>query len=133
MHDINMKVRTASRHLARIRRPRPYRQESRARQTSVNTDRIVAAAVGLIKRARRVSHITLENVARDSGLTVRTMLRRFGSRDGLLEAAFVRLTEEIKSLRPPTPPGDVDAALAALVQQYEQIGDMNIRALEEED
>jgi AcrR family transcriptional regulator len=115
------------------RRPRAYRQDLRAQQTGANADRIAAAAAGLIARVRRVGDITLEDIARESRLTVRTVLRRFGSRDGALEAAFARLEEEFRGMRPPTRPGDVDAAVAALVDQYERMGDVNIRALEAED
>jgi AcrR family transcriptional regulator len=113
-------------------RSRSYRQEARARQTRANTDAIVAATVALLKRARRVSHITLEAIARESGLTVRTTLRRFGSREGAFEAAFAQMTEEFSRLRVPTPPGDVAAAVRSMLEQYEQIGDINMRALEEE-
>jgi AcrR family transcriptional regulator len=100
---------------------------------AANTDRIVTAAVTLIRTVRRLADITLDDIARQSGVTVRTVLRRFGSRDGVLSAAFDRLKPEFHDLRRPTPLGDVDAALASLMNQYEQIGDFNIRALEAED
>ena len=112
---------------------RPYRQELRAQQTVANTDAIVGATVALIKRTRRVADITLDDIARESGLTVRSVLRRFGSRESVFEAAFVRLKDELGALRVATPPGDVDAAVRSLVDQYEQIGTLNIRALREEE
>lgn len=113
--------------------PRPYRQELRAQQTLANTETIVGATVALLKRTRRVGDITLEDIARESGLTVRSVLRRFGSRDSVFEAAFLRLKDELGSLRVATPPGDVDAAIDSLLDQYEQIGTFNIRALREEE
>jgi len=116
----------------RRRRPRAYRQDERARRTRANTDAIVAATLALIRRARRVSHITLEDIARASGLTVRTVLRRFGAREGAFAAAFARMKEEFARLRRPTPPGDVAAAVKSLLDQYEVIGEVNMRALEEE-
>jgi AcrR family transcriptional regulator len=116
----------------RRRAPRAYRQEERARRTEANIEAIVQATAALIKRARRVSHITLEDIARASGLTVRTVLRRFGSREGAFEAAFVRINEEFERLRAATPPGDVRAAVKSLLDQYELIGELNMRALEEE-
>jgi AcrR family transcriptional regulator len=126
-----MAMRTRLRNASR--KPREYRQERRARQTDANTDRIVNACVRLLTSARHVADIALDDIARQSGLTVRTILRRFGSRDGVLEAAFGHLQTEFKNLRPASPPGDVDAAIASLLDQYEQIGDLNIRALEQED
>ena len=113
--------------------PRPYRQALRAQQADANTERIVTACHSLVTSVRRIADITLDDIARKGGVTVRTVLRRFGSRDGAFEAAFGRIESEIKSLRLPTPPGDVDAALESLVNQYEQMGDLNIRALEAED
>lgn len=121
MYDINMRP---------VRR---YNQELRAERTRENGERIAAAAVALIKRTGRVAHVTLEDIARESRLTVRTVLRRFGSRDGVLEAAFARMKEEFGALRVPTAAGDVDAAIRSLLAQYEAIGRLNIRALEQED
>jgi AcrR family transcriptional regulator len=126
-------MRTAARSPATTRASRVYRQELRARQMQANTERIVQAAVTLIKTARSAATITLEDVASESQLTVRTILRRFGSRDGILEAAFAQLNVEFASYRRPTPPGAIDEAVKTLVHQYELMGDLNIRALEEED
>jgi len=113
--------------------PRRYRQAVRARHTLENADRIVDSAVRLIKTTRRTADITLDDVSRESGLTVRTILRRFGSRDGVLEAAFAQIKTEFAGLRAPTPAGDVDSALTSLLNQYERIGDLNLRALAQED
>src|SRR3954470_10428651 len=88
-------------------RPRAYRQALRAQQADANAERIVAACAGLITSVRRIADITLDDVARKSGVTVRTVLRRFGSRDGAFEAAFARIESDLKRLRVPTPPGDV--------------------------
>src|SRR6187200_640920 len=119
--------------LGRRPAPRLYRQQLRAQQTDANVERIINAGVPLIKTSRRLGDITLDDVARASGVTVRTILRRFGSREGVLEAAFEPLKNEVTSLRVATPPGDVDAAITSVLDQYEQIGDFNIRALEAED
>jgi AcrR family transcriptional regulator len=111
---------------------REYRQDVRAQQTQANADRIVSTAVTLIKKTRRTADITLDDLSRDSGVTVRTILRRFKSRDGVLEAAFAAIKTEFKGYRMSTPPGDAAAAVRALLDQYERIGDLNIRALEQE-
>jgi AcrR family transcriptional regulator len=111
---------------------RAYRQDVRAQQTQANTDRIVSTAVSLVKKTKRTADITLDDMSRDSGVTVRTILRRFGSRDGVLEAAFGEIKKEFQGYRMPTRPGDVDAAVRTLLDQYERIGDLNMRALEQE-
>ncbi len=112
---------------------RAYHQEARAQQTEVTAREIITATVRLVRSVRRVSGITLEDIATEAGLTVRTILRRFRSRDGVLESALVQLRREVEAARPATPPGDVEGALDALLEHYEDIGDLNIRALEEED
>jgi AcrR family transcriptional regulator len=114
------------------RPPRRYRQEARARQTQANGERIVGAAVALVKAAPRISAITLHDIARESGMTLRTILRRFGSRDGVLEAALDALHVELSGQRMQTTPGDVDAAVTSLVGQYERMGDLNVSMLEQE-
>jgi AcrR family transcriptional regulator len=111
---------------------RTYRQDLRAQQTQATGDRIVRTAVALVKKMRRTADITLEDLSRESDVTVRTILRRFGSRDGVLEAAFAEIKKEFEGYRAPTPPGDVGEAVKSLLEQYERIGDLNIRALEQE-
>src|SRR5437764_9236507 len=111
---------------------RSYRQDARAQQTQANAHRVVQTAVSLVKQTKRTADITLDDISQGSGVTVRTILRRFGSRDGVLEAAFEEIKTEFRSYRAPTAPGDIDAAMHALLDQYERIGDVNIRALEQE-
>ncbi len=127
-----MKQQKPSKSKASIKK-RAYRQEARAQQASASAQGITDATVAPIRSVRRLTAITLDDIARDSGLTVRTILRRFGSRDGVMDAAFAQLQQEFEAQRPPTPPGDVEAALASLLNQYEHVGDLNIRALEEAD
>ncbi len=115
------------------KQPRIYKQEARAQRTEANTQEIVQAAIDRIRSARRLSQITLDEVAEKSGITVRTILRRFGSRDGLFEAAFQQLGTEIERARPTTTPGNTLLALRAMLAQYEHAGDLIVRALEEED
>ena len=111
---------------------REYRQDVRAKQAQANADRIVRTAVALIKSTGRTADITLDDVSRDAGVTVRTVLRRFGTRDGVLEAAFAEIKKEFEGYRGPTAPGEVEPAVRTLLDQYERIGDLNMRALEQE-
>lgn len=115
------------------RKTRAYHQDARAQQTEANTQGIVDATVALVRSARRVAEITLDDIAEHCGLTVRTILRRFGSRDGLMALAFTQIQNEIDGSKVRTLAGDIDGALKSLLDQYEEMGDLNIRALEEED
>jgi AcrR family transcriptional regulator len=71
-------------------------------------------------------------VARDAGVTVQTVIRRFGGKEGLLDAAKTRLGQEIMRTRD-VPRGDVAATARALVEDYESSGDVVMRALAQED
>lgn len=76
--------------------------------------------------------IRLEDVAVDAGVTVQTVIRRFGGKDGLLEAAADRLNEEVQGRRQ-VAPGAVAAAIQALMDDYEEAGDLVMRSLAQED
>ena len=64
-------------------------------------------------------------------MTVKTVLRHFGSRDGLIEAAWSQAYDEVMAERVP-PPGDPDAALRVLIAHYERRGEMVLAMLAEE-
>jgi AcrR family transcriptional regulator len=58
---------------------------ARADAAAATADRIIAAARVRLRR-EPYDELTLEVVAADAGVTVRTVLRRFGSKDGLARA-----------------------------------------------
>jgi AcrR family transcriptional regulator len=64
-------------------------------------------------------------------VTVQTVIRRFGGRDGLLAAAAERESERVREERE-VPPGDVDSAVRVLVEHYERTGDRVLQMLAEE-
>lgn len=111
---------------------RAYNQTSRAEQAEANTQRVLDAAVHLLRTIPKLADLTLDDIAAESNVTVRTILRHFGTRDALLESAFTALGDDISSHRQETRPGDVDAALSSLLTHYEKDGDLNIRALQQE-
>ena len=110
---------------------RPYRQTARALAAEQNGTRIVDAFERRLREGW-FDQITLEQVAQDAGVTVQTIIRRFGGKDGLLEAAWQRLDEEIQERRR-APAGDVRGAVRVIVADYEQIGDLVMRALAQEE
>ena len=116
----------------RLRKKREYRQEARAETVKANERAVLEAAVGRLRTARRVADVTLEDIALEAGVTVRTILRQYGSKDGIMEAAFLEVGRQIERARPASEPGDVEAALTALLTQYEAEGDLNARVVAEE-
>jgi AcrR family transcriptional regulator len=92
--------------------------------------RILEAAIRLFGE-RRYDEVSLADVARDAGVTVQTVLRRFGSKEGLTEAAIALGVEQVRRERW-TPAGGVAAAVANLVEHYEAWGDRSLRFLAQE-
>jgi len=111
---------------------RAYQQTARAEQAHANTTRLLDATVALVQETAHVREVTLDQVAQRAGVTVRTILRRFGSREGLFSAAFRHLFVTTHRERAFAESGDVDAAVEALMDFYERLGDLNIRVLEQE-
>lgn len=93
--------------------------------------RILDAAVALLRERLR-SDIRLEAVADRAGVGVQTVLRHFGSRTALLDAAIAGVRSHHAAQRPSLP-GDLARGVTLLFDQYEEIGDLVLRNLAEED
>ena len=87
---------------------RQYRMDTRA-ATAADTERRILRSTIELYGERFHDQITLEDIAHRAGVTVQTVLRRFGTRDRLLEAA-------------------ADAGAAEVVQQRRRNGDELARA-----
>ena len=111
--------------------PRPYRQTVRAAATEATAERIVSAFRARLERLW-FDEIRLEDVAADAGVTVQTVIRRFGGKDGLLDATSDQTAVEVKQTRG-LPVGDPAAAVAAVIADYEIVGDYIMRVLAQED
>ena len=110
--------------------PRPYRQTARAAAAAATHRRIVEAFLAFA-RDRWFDEIILDDVAREAGVTVQTVIRRFGGKEGLLNAASDLLADDI-SARRAVSSGAIDTALKALVDDYEVTGDLVIHLLAQE-
>ncbi len=100
---------------------RTYRMTARADAVADTRARILDAVVALHER-RVSSDISLGDIAAEAGVSVQTVLRHFGSRDGLLEAALQRVTATVEDERR-AEPGDVAGAVRAVVDHYELRGE----------
>jgi AcrR family transcriptional regulator len=109
---------------------RPYRMVARAASAAATGERILDAAVELFWEAPD-DDLSLEEVARRAGVTVQTVIRRFGSKDGLFAAAAEREAERVRAERDEAPEDDVAGAVRVLVDHYEALGDRVIRLLAE--
>jgi AcrR family transcriptional regulator len=107
-------------------RTRPYRQVARAEAQQLTRDALIAAAQGEFF-AGRWEEASLEAIAASAGVTKQTLLRHFGSKDGLLERALERGHDEVRAQRFNAPSGDVAGAVENLLEHYERWGERAIR------
>jgi AcrR family transcriptional regulator len=110
---------------------RAYVMRARAESAEATRQRILEAAVAELWM-RRVSEVRLEEIAGRADVTVQTVLRVFGSRGQLVEAAWDTARDRIVERRESAPPGDVQGTLQALYDHYEEMGDFVIRNLADE-
>lgn len=94
--------------------------------------RIVSEIVKLYTE-RWLEDLTLDEVATRAGVTVQTVLRRFGSKAGLIQAVGETLYHQVSSQRNQAPVGDIVGAVANLMDHYEAVGDVAIRTLAQEE
>jgi AcrR family transcriptional regulator len=97
---------------------RPYRQKARAHAAAKNGERILDAFIGRLQ-AGWFEEIRLDDVASEAGVTVQTVIRRFGGKEGLLESSSRKVHEEIRGARE-TSVSDPASAVRTVVAEYER-------------
>lgn len=111
---------------------RPYRMKARAKAAKATADRVLDVAVELFTESA-FEDVSLDDVAARAGVSKRTVLRRFGSKEELFVAAGDRAGEEMQRGRDEAPVGDIEGAVADVVAHYERWGDNRLRMLAQED
>lgn len=104
---------------------------ARARSTEQTRQRILTATIDL-HLERSAASIALDDIAARAEVSVQTILRHFGSRDGLVATATAQAQQEVREERR-TPVGDVAAAVEVLMSHYESRGDSVLVLLAQED
>ena len=107
---------------------RRYQMGARAEAAERTQHAILEAAAALFWE-RDPDQITLEEIAARAGVTLQTVLRRFGSKDAVFAAAAEVKSAEVARSREPERAGDRAGALRALFASYEHIGELNWRLL----
>ncbi|HEY1345803.1 MAG TPA: helix-turn-helix domain-containing protein [Streptosporangiaceae bacterium] len=110
---------------------RPYRMNARAAAAAATGERILDAAVQVFWELP-TDQVSLDEVARRAGVSVQTVIRRFGGREALMAAAAARESDRVRRQRDEAPAGDVAGAVRVLVDHYEAMGDRVLRLLAEE-
>jgi len=99
---------------------RRYESPAREEAAAAARSRVIDAAIALAYERGNID-MTLDQIASRAGTTVRTILRQFGSRDDLIEAAIEVASIEVAEERR-DPGGDADRSIALLVEHYERRG-----------
>ncbi len=107
---------------------RPYRMQARAQATEATRLKILDAAEAASDDLP-IDEITLATVASHAGVTVQTVLRHFGSRDGLLTATLLHVGAKMGRDREAVPARKPMQAVAGLIDHYEKFGGRILRLL----
>jgi AcrR family transcriptional regulator len=116
---------------SKIPATRPYRKTARVRSERATGEAILDAALKAFA-SEPFDRVTLSSVAEVSGVTVQTVLRRFGSKEQLFETLVERERPRILAARDLPGTADLHAALEALVRHYEVDGDLVLNLVAQE-
>jgi AcrR family transcriptional regulator len=111
---------------------RRYTMTARADAARETGERIHAAALALFS-TRYYDDVTLDAIASEADVTMQTVIRRFGSKDGLARALITPVTSQVSAQRGEAPVGDIDGTAANLVEHYERMGDLAMLLLRQEE
>lgn len=111
---------------------RPYHMRARA-EAAAETGRRILEAVIELHRERFFDQVSLEDIAERAGVTVQTVIRRFGNKERLIEAAAEAANRQVTHQRDQAPVGDIEGAVENLVDHYEEWGDSALRLLAQEE
>jgi AcrR family transcriptional regulator len=104
---------------------------ARAQAVERTAERVLGAATELYGE-RFFDEVSLDDIAARAGVSVQTILRRFGSKDGLLEATAERVDQQVERPRAAVPEGDVGSAAGRVAADYERHGDAIMHWLAQE-
>jgi AcrR family transcriptional regulator len=110
---------------------RPYDRTGRAAEAERTAQRILEAALTRFQQYE-FEQVTLDAIAADAAVTVQTVLRRFGSKEGLVRALAQVVTPQVEAQRGAAPVGDIRGAIGNLVEHYETEGDLAMHLLRQE-
>jgi AcrR family transcriptional regulator len=109
-------------------RRRTYSMRSRTASVESTRARIRDVAEALFYE-RWYDDVTIADIADGAGVSGQTVLNHFGGKEQLFLAVIEKAAGEVRSRRELPEPGDVGAAIAAIVDDYEITGDATIRLL----
>lgn len=112
----------------KLKPTRNYTMVIRAKAAEMTSEEIIRV-VGELWMKYSIHEITLQMVAQNAGVTVMTILRKFGSKEGLFEAALKTDTAGIQDVRKESQAGNIYQTISILMKEYEYTGPAVIRTL----
>lgn len=105
---------------------RPYNQVARAERQQHTHEALLDAADEAFFSGRW-EQTSLAEIAAAAGVTKQTLLRHFGSKEGLFEQASSRGVQRVRDQRWSTPRDNVPGAVDNLLDHYEQSGERGMK------
>jgi AcrR family transcriptional regulator len=105
---------------------RPYKQVARAQAQERTRDALIDAAKDEFFAGNWLK-ASLESLSAKAGVTKQTLLRHFGTKDGLLMQGMTRLGSEMRDQRWSAPVGDIPSIVDNLLEHYDDWGQRSMR------
>jgi AcrR family transcriptional regulator len=110
---------------------RRYDNTLRAQQAADTSGRILEVAERLFA-TEHFDRVTLSSVAKAAGVTIPTLQRKYGSKEGLFAALGDVVRERVGAQRGAPPSNDVEGAIGQLIAHYEEEGALIWHLLKQE-
>jgi AcrR family transcriptional regulator len=107
-------------------RTREYKQVERAKAQERTREALINAAIDEFFEGNWLKS-TLDSLSRKAGVTRQTLLRHFGSKDGLLMQSLMRGASQVRDQRWRTPTTDIAGAVENVIDHYEEWGERSVR------
>ncbi|HEV7938079.1 MAG TPA: TetR/AcrR family transcriptional regulator [Solirubrobacteraceae bacterium] len=105
---------------------REYKQVERAKAQERTREALIAAATDEFFEGNWLK-TSLDSLSRRAGVTRQTLLRHFGSKDGLLMQSLMRGASQVRDQRWSTPTTDISGAVENVIEHYEEWGERSVR------
>lgn len=105
---------------------RSYKKVARAEKQERTQEALIEAATDEFFEGDWLKS-SLQSLSAKAGVTKQTLLRNFGSKDGLLVQALMRGATQIRDQRWSAPPGDIPGVVENLLDHYDVWGERSIR------
>ena|SRR3990167_1697011 len=111
---------------------RVYRMSRRA-ESAAQTEQLIFSAAAELWQAMPINEITLDMIAEKADVSVRTVIRRYGSKEQLFEACIQNQVSNTSLQRDDATPGDISSAVECLLRDYEAYGEAMLKTLATEE